>query len=136
MKKMCYILVCASLLLLLCACAPGETERAKVEGDRLIVTLESNPSTGYGWEYDTEGDPCFPSPAEYDYITEQHDLNLVGASGAETFTFAAKADGKTTLRFSYLRSFEENSTIRSYELSVAVSDGKIRILGQKYREFS
>ena len=139
MKKIGLILFSALLLWNLSACGASsrdETKKAVIKDDRLVVTLESNPSTGYGWAYTAEGDPCFPSVAEYAYTSPQHELNLAGASGTEIFIFTPEADGEAQLHFAYLRSFEENSTIREFDLRVSVSAGKLRILDQKYTELS
>ena len=54
----------------------------------------------------------------------------------ERFTFTPEADGETRLHFAYLRSFEENSTLRTFELSLTVSGGKLKILDQKYTDLS
>ena len=136
MKKSCLILLCLVLIVSFAACgASAEDETgAVIKNNRLVVTLESNPSTGYGWIYAAAGDECFNSEAEYEYLTEPHDLNLVGAPGMERFIFTPSADGETTLHFEYLRTFEENSTLRTFDVSVRIEGGKLKLLSQKYVE--
>ena len=82
------------------------------EGQALVVTLESNPTTGYSWqvsEVDEDvlmqiGEPEFeeaaaPAAAEGEQV--------LGAGGTETFYFASAA-GETTLTLVYHRPWEED----------------------------
>ena len=79
------------------------------EGQALVVTLESNPTTGYSWqvsEVDQDvlmqiGDPEFKEAAAAE--GEQ----VLGAGGTETFYFASAA-GETTLTLVYHRPWEED----------------------------
>ena len=137
MKKSCLILLCTVLFFSFAACGSSAKEEltgAVIKNNRLVVTLESNPSTGYCWQYSAEGDECFASKAEYEFAAQEYELNLVGASGVERFTFSASADGETSLHFEYLRTFEENSTLYTFDVTVRVSNGKPKILSQKYTE--
>ncbi|MGD8905001.1 MAG: protease inhibitor I42 family protein [Anaerolineae bacterium] len=79
------------------------------EGQALVVTLESNPTTGYSWqvsEVDEDvlmqiGDPEFEEAA----ATEGE--QVLGSGGTETFYFASAA-GETTLTLVYHRPWEED----------------------------
>jgi len=78
------------------------------QGQVLVVSLASNPTTGYGWEVmevdesilRQEGDPEFVAP-------EVGATPLVGAGGTETFRFVVKGSGETKLTLAYRRSWEE-----------------------------
>ena len=78
------------------------------EGQALVVTLESNPTTGYSWEVSEVdedvlrqiGDPEFKEAAA-------EGEQLVGAGGTETFYFSSAA-GETTLTLVYHRPWEED----------------------------
>jgi inhibitor of cysteine peptidase len=75
----------------------------------LIVALDANPTTGYGWSVnmsvagvlDTVGGPV--------HTQRQGDARLVGVGGVTTYRFrAADATGKTLLVFTYRRPWEAN----------------------------
>jgi inhibitor of cysteine peptidase len=107
--------LCFSLALLMSGCAPSGGEVAvdlshngsKVElkaGDILVVSLESNPTTGYIWQI-SESDPAlFSQQGEVEFEPES---NLVGAGGIETFRFKALAAGEGALTLGYRRPWEE-----------------------------
>jgi inhibitor of cysteine peptidase len=73
-------------------------------GDQIIITLDSNPSTGYTWEVkdlnttilEQVGDPVFSSS----------NPGLVGSVGSLTITFKALKAGTATLTLVYHRPWE------------------------------
>jgi inhibitor of cysteine peptidase len=74
-------------------------------GDRLEVSLESNPTTGFQWQVAaldmgvldwTEGPSYVPSAPE-----------RIGSGGTSRFVFLATRKGRVTLRLVYRRSWEE-----------------------------
>jgi inhibitor of cysteine peptidase len=75
-------------------------------GQELILTLNSNPSTGYRWmRTDTEtsvlvtlGKPAY-----------QPGGRLLGASGMELWKFRAERNGVPTLKLEYRRPWEKNT---------------------------
>jgi inhibitor of cysteine peptidase len=75
-------------------------------GQELILTLNSNPSTGYSWiRTDTEppllvtlGKPVYKSGGP-----------LPGASGVEFWKFRALKHGAQTLKLEYRRPWEKNT---------------------------
>jgi inhibitor of cysteine peptidase len=89
------------------ATADGTTQQLTV-GQVLAITLESNPSTGYGWfvgQVDTAiltqlGDPQYQEPQS------SGTTPIVGAAGTETYYFQAAATGTTTLTLEYKRGWE------------------------------
>jgi inhibitor of cysteine peptidase len=86
-------------------------------GDRLIVTLEGNPTTGFTWEVDGTvpanlvqlGQPLFVA-----------DSDAIGSGGTFTFRFEAVASGSGTLRLIYHRPFETVAPEDSFEVTVTV----------------
>ncbi len=74
-------------------------------GDTIEVTLEGNPSTGYGWEVDTV-DAAVLEPAGEPEFVSAADADVVGAGGTFTFTFTAAGDGETHLELVYRRPWE------------------------------
>ncbi|MGD2051102.1 MAG: protease inhibitor I42 family protein [Acidimicrobiia bacterium] len=72
-------------------------------GDVVEITLEGNPSTGYGWEVDLVDTAVLAPAGEPAFVT---DSDLVGAPGAFTFTFDAVAAGSTGLELVERRPWE------------------------------
>lgn len=128
MKKA--LLACLALVpLLLAACGSGaretarsdmESDTVRVENGALVVALEGNPTTGYEWILESE--PTCLSAPEREY--EQYPaLELTaGTGGVFTFRFAPVAPGEQTLRFVYERSWDGDSTIDEYTITVTVTE--------------
>lgn len=73
-------------------------------GQILIVSLESNPTTGYSWGVAEIDDEILRQEGEVEYKSES---DLVGAGGVETFRFKALAPGEGELKLTYRRPWEE-----------------------------
>ncbi|MFQ5859664.1 MAG: protease inhibitor I42 family protein, partial [Anaerolineae bacterium] len=73
---------------------------------RLIVTLKSNPTTGYDWQV-TEVDANVIRPARQDFKPAS-DPGRVGAPGQTVHEFEAVGTGTTNLRLVYVRPWEKD----------------------------
>ena len=82
------------------------TVMLRVQQD-LVVTLGSNPSTGYRWEFQMipEGYLSLDS-STYEPVGPQ----IPGSGGKQTFRFTALRSGRTTLDFTSRRSSSEPDT--------------------------
>jgi inhibitor of cysteine peptidase len=91
-------------------------------GQGLVVTLASNPTTGYSWQVADGLGPALAQVGEALYREAPQDgTPLVGAGGTETFRFEAKAAGQARLVLEYRRPWEENvEPIDQFELDVLV----------------
>jgi len=78
-------------------------------GDTIEVTLEGNPSTGYGWEVESVDAAVLEMVGEPEFVSAAA-ADLVGAAGTFTFTFTAAAGGKTDLVLVYRRPWEADAT--------------------------
>lgn len=91
-----------------CTITVGMTANGSVRtlhrGDRLVVRLPSNPSTGYAWTISSAGRPVLRLLSRSFLAPE--DGQRVGAPGVAVFRFRAAAAGRTTLRLAYARSWE------------------------------
>jgi len=94
-------------------------------GEIFKIRLESNPSTGYGWEVEFD-EKCVEFLRSY---MEELDPGKVGAPGTEVFVLRGLADGSTEITFSYKRPWEvevlktETYTVNISGDMVAPSDG-------------
>jgi len=105
------------LALLLAAAACGDTQgdtaaltdrdtRFDVPiGERFEVILESNPTTGFGWELSADLPDEVLILADQRYVPP--DTDLVGAGGHEVLTFEAIGDGSTFIQIWYIRPFDD-----------------------------
>jgi inhibitor of cysteine peptidase len=111
---LCLVLLVSAVLL----ASPGCRSTGRVEideadnrgevvlnvGDTLLLSLESNPTTGYGWQI-SEIDQRMLREASHEYEAEAS--GLVGSGGREIWRFGALAAGRTTLQLEYRRPWEE-----------------------------
>jgi inhibitor of cysteine peptidase len=74
------------------------------QGQALLVTLESNPTTGYRWEVSGSVEPALRQIGEAEF---QPQSDLVGAPGVETLRFEAVGPGELTLKLVYHRPWEK-----------------------------
>ena len=77
-------------------------------GQALLVTLESNPTTGYSWEVSEVDDAVLRQMGEPEFKEASAEgEQLVGAGGTQTFSFSSAA-GETTLTLVYRRPWEKD----------------------------
>jgi len=74
-------------------------------GDNFRVALESNMTTGYGWQLEAALDEDVLELVGERY--EAPDTDLVGAAGRQVFDFRAIGDGSTFVQLWYIRSFDD-----------------------------
>jgi len=89
--------------------AEGTTQQLEV-GEMMAITLESNPSTGYGW-FATSSNPdviAQTGDSQYQEPQSTSDTPVLGAAGNETLSFQAIKAGTATLTLDYMRGWETN----------------------------
>lgn len=70
------------------------------------ITLESNKTTGFGWDIATPIDENIIKFISCEYIAA--DTGLVGSGGREIWSFRAVCPGKTNISFKYIRPWEKD----------------------------
>ena len=85
-------------------------------GQKLILSLESNISTGYSWEYATNLDKKILIELNHQYVEEE--TNLGGVPGNEIWTYEAKSSGETSIELNYLRTWDPDSIADTYTVKV------------------
>jgi len=86
--------------------------------DRIVITLESNATTGFAWELTSEPASEVLELVGSEYVEPETDL--VGAGGEEVWRFRAMAEGTTSLALTYMRSFSGETAGDPFELTVVV----------------
>jgi len=74
-------------------------------GDELVVSLETNPTTGFRWEMADAGAPVLVAAGGPSF-EPRGAARVVGAGGTDTWRFRAERAGQGVLRFVYRRPFE------------------------------
>jgi len=115
MKKILMVVLTLFMLSLsLTACSSNKVEISAdangqtidlTTGQKLVVSLESNPTTGFDWEITEIDQAVIKQSGESEYKSES---DLLGAGGVRTFTFEAVATGTSTLKLIYHRSWEKD----------------------------
>jgi inhibitor of cysteine peptidase len=105
-----------------CAGCPvfDEGERVRVDvGERFVVALAANPTTGYRWDVEAIGDRSVVRARGSSYVTP--DDGAPGAGGTQRLAFEGRAAGATTLTLRYARPFEpDDPTARIVTVDVTV----------------
>jgi predicted secreted protein len=96
--------------------------RAVIEvsrGKAVVITMRSNPTTGYSWVVAKPVDRKKLDPVEKGYIPAA--TGLVGAGGKDVFVFRAVGTGETTISLKYARAWEkEEKPADSAEFKVII----------------
>jgi inhibitor of cysteine peptidase len=82
-------------------------EVALAAGDLLVVTLESNPTTGYSWSLAGGGQDDVLAFAGNEFIAPESTEPLVGQGGVEVWAFQAVAEGGGSVSMEYIRPWEQ-----------------------------
>jgi inhibitor of cysteine peptidase len=118
-------------VLVLAACSPASNEveigadanGTQIElkaGQVLVISLASNPSTGYGWHIAEVDESVLVQVGETEFIQKQTDEQVVGAGGTETLRFEAVGSGTTTLTLTYDRAWEDQPPEETFTVTVVV----------------
>ncbi|MET8774650.1 protease inhibitor I42 family protein [Nocardia sp. NPDC004654] len=75
-------------------------------GQRLVVTLPANPSTGYGWRLAALDQNVLRPEGEPDYRPDADRPIAPGSGGTAVWTFVGNAAGVTELALEYARPWE------------------------------
>lgn len=75
-------------------------------GQELVITLESNASTGFSWSFLCTPADALGSIGEPEYIV--NNPVMLGSGGMLRFRLTALRTGEATLRFEYRRSWEND----------------------------
>jgi inhibitor of cysteine peptidase len=87
-------------------------------GDKIMVKLCSNPSTGFEWDYEMTGDDILKLE---DHDFEEPEGDIVGAAGRDVYTFKAIRRGTGGVRMEYSRPWEGGEKAEwTYTMDVTV----------------
>ncbi len=98
MKQRILIFTIIALTAILTGCAT--TEKKESVDASLVITLEGNPTTGFMWDYTTEGN------GEIELVDESSEVQnegLIGSPSTFNYSFKGVKEGNVTLIFEYAR---------------------------------
>ena len=105
MKKILLVSLVVLTLATLVACGSSSQSKNLGKGKVMALEFETNPSTGYDWQYVfSDGDAVIALDRE-DYQMNE-DLNLVGNNQKRVYYFRASKAGNKKLTFTYERPWE------------------------------
>ena len=89
--------------------AQDDGSQVEIQQDQtLVITLDSNPSTGYGWERTESADDVLQQLGEAEFKQRPQARLRVGAAGQQILRFKAQKAGQTKLELVYRRSWEKD----------------------------
>jgi inhibitor of cysteine peptidase len=92
------------------------------QGQVLVISLESNPTTGYSWDVMKMDETMLAQVGESEFISSQSG-DVVGAGGVEILRFETVGVGTTYLELGYRRFWEEDvEPLMLYSLSIVVRE--------------
>lgn len=111
------------------AASPAAVESVDVAtGSSVVLSLCSNPTTGYRWSEPASSDPVVASVGGWIYAAPESDL--LGASGNEHVTIVANAPGSAVITASYDQPWEDGAKGDwTVELTVNVRDASTLLIG-------
>jgi inhibitor of cysteine peptidase len=111
------------------AAQPAVVEAVTVAlGTPVVLSLCSNPSTGYRWSEPESSDPAVASVGGWAYSEPESDL--LGAAGAEHVTIATNAPGSAVITASYDQPWEGGEKgAWTIEVNVEVIEASVLVIG-------
>ena len=95
---------------------PGEPIKVKA-GQKFIIRMESNPTTGYSWQLSKDLDNIIVLVTNAFIPPES---KLCGAGGHEVWTFKAIGEGQMDISLNYVRPWEKDQPARTNVFTVIV----------------
>ena len=99
----------------------GETIRINLQ-QKLILSLKSNPSTGYKWYLLEQENSPLELVEPSIYKADKTDAKLIGSGGVDIFTFSGVSSGKTKLNLNYSRSTIKNSSDKTFSVDIIIGN--------------
>ena len=89
------------------------------QGASLVIVLESNPSTGYGWQVGKNNSAIMELAGPPRFHPAAH--QMPGAAGHQLFTFGAILPGNDVIELEYLRPWEKGvAPVKTFSVGVTV----------------
>ncbi len=100
--------------------AEGSQTIATIVGKEFVISLKSNPTTGYNWE--PSFDAAFLQLVATEFRQAAAEPGVVGAGGEQRFTFRGLKAGTTEVWFVYKRPWEQG-VVAKRVFTVCIQNG-------------
>jgi len=133
-----YVLLISLILIMVFSFVSCDKDNIKVEdnmdnytwyeitNNTLNISLKGNYTTGYTWVYEVSNIGMIKEDYN-EYIQDSNKDGMVGVGGVQHYTFSALEDGEVTITFNYLRTFEDNSTVNTKQVTLTINNGIMTI---------
>jgi len=130
LKIFTYMLMLGALILPACSSEtkdpasysdPSDTIRVAV-GQQFKIILESNPTTGYAWQFRQPIDSTLLTLLEKQYVAKPNPNKLVGRGGHDHWLFEAAVQGTTSVSLQYLRPWDTTSVEQTLDFTVEINE--------------
>ena len=93
------------------------------QNDLIMVTLDGNPSTGYGWSVADGTGTVLAQVGEPKYTPKSTDPMTTGSGGSYLFTFKVAQQGNSTLKLIYTQAWNTGGTpAQTFNISVVAGN--------------
>lgn len=116
MKRICLLLLLVVLAALTLSAAAQEDGNAPTAP---AVMLRGNPTTGYTWTA-TVADESIVTVVDDGFAQDTAEETATGVGGFQRYSFEGKAEGYTTVTFTYGRSWETEAPLYTLVYDIAV----------------
>ncbi|MDF9409972.1 MAG: hypothetical protein A4E52_00002 [Pelotomaculum sp. PtaB.Bin013] len=108
------------------------------EEQTVDLILDSNPSTGYSWNYSTKPDSYIMEETGHEFRNTQalaEKPPIIGAEEKECWSYKASKTGKTTICLWYIRPWESRMPLKTFTAEINVLPQIKVLLNQNPLEF-
>ncbi|HKL37921.1 MAG TPA: protease inhibitor I42 family protein [Bacteroidales bacterium] len=111
-----YATLLLTMVTLSCASVKPDRQYTLSQGEEFVITLKTNPSTGYQWKIEEglAGSGLVLLEDNYQPADRPSGQPIVGAGGTKTWKFRGAKPGKTLLKMVYQRPGEEKPAETKY----------------------
>lgn len=92
-------------------------------GETFVLSLDSNPTTGYDWSISGSWDEKVLALIDKGYKSEGNS-GLIGQGGKSYWKFKALQAGSTNIKLVYARPWESVQPLKTFQLNIVVGSGK------------
>ncbi|MEN6391696.1 MAG: protease inhibitor I42 family protein [Syntrophomonas sp.] len=93
-------------------------------GKSFVLSLASNPTTGFEWTLSDAMDKSIVSMVNHDYKSDSAPEGMTGVGGTDYWTFKALKNGTTEIKLVYARPWESVQPVKTFTLKVTVGEGE------------
>jgi inhibitor of cysteine peptidase len=90
------------------------------DGERIVISLEANPTTGYSWQQVPGLDGSVVTLISEAYEQDEAEPNMVGVGGTDVWTYEAVGPGTTTIALTYVQASDPTAA-ESFTVNVTVA---------------